>query len=186
MAKEDWSVPLGLIILDGKEIGPGLSEHELAAIEDYWAFRFPPDLREMLQVALPLMPPFPDWRGYRTSQVCDLMEWPVDGICYDVEHDDFWLDAWGRRPLALEDAITVAKANLKLAPKLIPIYGHRYLPAEPCESGNPVFSVYQTDVIYYGANLRDYILTEFGDLSWEQAVAKVSKRIPFWADLADS
>ncbi|WP_197086969.1 hypothetical protein [Bradyrhizobium sp. LTSPM299] len=39
--------------------------------------------------------------------------------------------------------------------------GHRYLPEQPHESGNPVFLIFYTDAIYYGANLNDYFEREF-------------------------
>ena len=55
----------------------------------------------------------------------------------------------------------VLRSVVSHAPKLIPLIGHRYLPEEPHEGGNPVFSVYQSDVIYYGANLADYFEREF-------------------------
>lgn len=45
---------------------------------------------------------------------------------------------------------------LKAAPRLIPICSHRYIPEEPHDAGNPVFSVMQSDVIYYGADLANY------------------------------
>jgi len=62
------------------------------------------------------------------------------------------------------------------------------LPEEPYERGNPVFSVYQTDVIHYGANLQDWIERERVDLSekpwpplkeirfWSEAVRKNNER----------
>jgi hypothetical protein len=50
------------------------------------------------------------------------------------------------------------------APRLIPVFGHRYLLAEPCQTGNPVLSIYQTDVVVYGADLRCYLLAEFAGL----------------------
>jgi hypothetical protein len=37
----------------------------------------------------------------------------------------------------------------------------RYIPAEPNESRNPVFSVHQTDIIHYGNDLADYFQREF-------------------------
>jgi hypothetical protein len=46
------------------------------------------------------------------------------------------------------------------APKLIPLAGIRYIPEEPHESGNPVFSVMACDIIYYGANLTDWLARE--------------------------
>ena len=39
--------------------------------------------------------------------------------------------------------------------------GHRYLLAEPCQSGNPVFSIYQSDVIAVWAGSADVFLREF-------------------------
>jgi len=38
----------------------------------------------------------------------------------------------------------------------IPVYSHRYLPSEPKATGNPVLSVHQTDIIYYGNDLASY------------------------------
>jgi hypothetical protein len=58
------------------------------------------------------------------------------------------------------------------------------MPAEPYRSGNPVFSIMQTDIIYYGANLPHYLLNEFVDRDYalhtqEQDIQKV----PIWSDL---
>lgn len=36
------------------------------------------------------------------------------------------------------------------------------IPDEPNEPGNPVYSVHQTDIIYYGSDLTDYFECEFG------------------------
>jgi hypothetical protein len=71
------------------------------------------------------------------------------------------------------------------APRLIPIFGHRYLPAEPEIAGNPVFSVYQTDIIYYGVDLRRYLSCEFGGLDYALANRDEPRRIRFWADLVE-
>ncbi|MGJ4915747.1 hypothetical protein ACQR10_25130 [Bradyrhizobium sp. HKCCYLRH2060] len=70
------------------------------------------------------------------------------------------------------------------APKLIPLIAHRYLPEQPRESGNPVFSIYGIDAIYYGANLNDYFEREFtswGSKPWPAQI----KHIPFWSDLVE-
>ncbi|MGD0734569.1 MAG: hypothetical protein ABR976_05450 [Terracidiphilus sp.] len=64
------------------------------------------------------------------------------------------------------------------APMLIPILGHRYMPALPTECGNPVFSVHQTDIIYYGFDLEDYLRHEFR-LPRQKWPAQV-KKIEFW------
>jgi len=64
---------------------------------------------------------------------------------------------WGERPGDPAIAESYAREHLDRVPRLVPIYGHRYLTADPAHASSPVFSVYQTDVIYYGDNLLDYI-----------------------------
>jgi hypothetical protein len=50
---------------------------------------------------------------------------------------------------------------MKKVPKLIPIYGHRYVPTVNGVDNPSIFSVYQTDVIYYGIDLENYFRIEF-------------------------
>ncbi|MGJ4931996.1 hypothetical protein ACQR1I_33130 [Bradyrhizobium sp. HKCCYLS2038] len=50
---------------------------------------------------------------------------------------------WGDKPARLDACEEIFRSVVSRAPMLIPLIGHRYLPAVPCESGNPVFSVYQ-------------------------------------------
>jgi hypothetical protein len=70
---------------------------------------------------------------------------------------------------------------------LIPICSHRYIPAAPHEAGNPVFSVHQTDIIYYGADLMDYLQNEFNFYFGRTgyAITGSPKRIPFWSELTE-
>lgn len=140
---------------------PGLSDAEVRDIEGRFAFRFPPDLRWFLQQGVPTGDAFPDWRGVEES-IRERLRWPLDGMCFDIEHNGFWLPAWGERPKELEAAFAIAERAVADAPKLIPIYIHRYLPDRPHAAGNPVLSVYQTDIIHYGADLSDYFRREFG------------------------
>ncbi len=66
---------------------------------------------------------------------------------------------------------------------MIPVFSHRYLPDDPNEAGNPVFSVYQTDIIYYGADLLDYFENEFAQPrpAWRTITPRL---IRFWSALA--
>ena len=77
------------------------------------------------------------------------------------------------------DALKIATAKIAEAPKLIPIHSHRYIPEEPHESGNPVFSVHQMDVIYYGFDLDDYLRHEFNLAGRKEWPAQV-RPIRFW------
>jgi hypothetical protein len=89
----------------------------------------------------------------------------------------------GKAPPALVDAVAVARRQVTAAPRLIPIYGHRYLPALPATAGNPVLSVYQTDVIYYASDLRAYIAREFGSDGNDISDTAAPRSVPFWSDL---
>jgi hypothetical protein len=165
------------------QFAAGLTDGEVAATESRFSFRFPEDLRELLQTGLPVGPQFPDWRSGEPAALLDWLSSPVEGVLFDVEHNSFWLDGWGSRPQKLDDALELAAGILKAAPQLIPIFGHRMMPDEPSSAGNPVFSVHQTDIIYYGFDLADYLRHEFklgGREPWPVQVPHIA----FWGDLA--
>jgi hypothetical protein len=163
-------------------IAPGLKAAEVEAVEAEYGFRFPPDLRGFLMYALPISDGFIDWRRAPREHILDRLEWPLRGMCFDITHSGFWLDEWGARPADDAAAYAIAKAAVAAAPRLIPVSGHRYIPADPHESGNPVFSVYQTDIIYYGRDLWDYFEHEFAEAFGrpEDTYREPLKTIPFW------
>jgi ABC-type glycerol-3-phosphate transport system substrate-binding protein len=104
------------------------------------------------------------------AQMHQGLDWPFAGIAFDIRHDVFWFDEWGQKPNDIEAAVEIARRHVRAAPTLIPLYSHRYLPSEPLLAGNPVFSVYQTDIIYYGGDLWEYFSNEFGpqDERWRR------------------
>ena len=104
-------------------------------------------------------------------------------MLFDVEHNHFWLDEWGPRPESLALAQDkVRELVAAAAPTLIPIYAHRMIPDRPHQSGNPVFSVHQTDVICYGIDLRDYLIHEFYTATegYVWPIPANVRRIEFW------
>lgn len=90
-----------------------------------------------------------------------------------------WLPEWGQRPASLDEAQTIVEEKVRQAPKPIPIFAHLMMPDQPRSAGNPVFSVYQTDIIYYGFDLDDYLRHEF-DLPGRRPWPSEIKRIEFW------
>ncbi len=165
------------------ELAPGLSESETARAEAIYGFRFPPDLRELLQTALPVGERFLNWRISPNEFIDKMMEWPLDGLLFDVERNSFWLESWGEKPTDLEAAFEIARQKIAMAPRLIPIYAHRFLPATPCESGNPVFSVHQTDIIYYGSDLLEYFQNELLRKYDLMGYGTKIRRIPLWSEI---
>lgn len=171
----------------GVRFEPGLSSSELKAIEAEYGFSFPPDLQEFLMFCLPVSNNFVDWRGGSKADIQTRMNWPFEGMCFDIENNAFWLEEWGERPSVLGEAFAIARQAVNDAPTLIPICSHRYIPDRPFESGNPIFSVYQTDIICYGSDVFDYLENEF---AWyfgreEHALSGKLRRIEFWSSLVE-
>jgi hypothetical protein len=166
----------------GVSIQRGLSDEELSTIENRFGFQFPPDLKGLLRLGLPVSEKFPDWRNGIPEELNERLNWPFDGMCFDIQHNKFWVDEWGAKPTQLPEAFAVARKQVDKAPRLVPIFGHRYIPAEPNEAGNPVFSVYQTDIICYGNDLASYLSAEF---KFENPfpIPSEPKYIRFWGDL---
>ncbi|SNY50309.1 hypothetical protein [Paractinoplanes atraurantiacus] len=160
-------------------IAPGLSDAELAAIEDEFGFTFAGDHRAFLSAGLPTGRGWPDWRGPDRAALRERLAWPVEGVLFDVGSNDFWYGGWGPRPPAAEAAVAAARGYLLTAPRLVPVYAHRFLPAGV--SGHPVLSVYQTDIIYYGVDLTDWLHREFGLGSASPGEPRAT--VPFWRDL---
>ncbi|WP_198048830.1 hypothetical protein [Nocardiopsis dassonvillei] len=66
---------------------------------------------------------------------------------------------------------------------LVPIYGHRFVPAGRGAWGHPVLSVVGgLDTICYGRDLADYVDREFGVLADEGAPWEQQVSVPFWKD----
>lgn len=192
-----WNAIILQMEMKGVEFGPGLSEEELSSAENTFNFTFPPDLRTFLSIVLPLKEPpsphsvthnrrsdFPDWRNESRRSLQERLDWPAEGIYFDIEHTSFWNPVWGARPERLDDAITLAKDALEQVPTLIPIFAHRYIPDKPSTEGNPVFSVWQTDIIHYGNDLASYFANEF-EFEAPEGSAGEPRHIDFWTWLVD-
>ncbi|MDI2127615.1 hypothetical protein [Yinghuangia seranimata] len=168
----------------GADVGPGLSERELDDVEARFGFRFAADHRIFLAAGLPLgSPSWPDWRHGGPENLRARLSWPVDGVLFDVRMNGFWHPAWGPRPTETKDALHVARTALAGVPRLAPIYSHRYLPAAAGTWGHPVLSVHQTDIIYYGNDLADYIRNEF--TGRPSTLPRARATVAFWSYIVD-
>jgi hypothetical protein len=164
-------------------IGPGLSEDELGQIEIEFGFAFDSDHRELLGLATPLSPGWLDWRSTPPAQIRAMLAWPTEGVLWDAHNNDFWPRAWGRKPKRAEQLNDAVLEHLKGVTTLVPIYSHRFMAAGTSSGSAPVFSVYQTDVIYYGENLPDYVAHELN--IQKRFTTDVHRDIPFWSALAE-
>ncbi|WP_017811920.1 hypothetical protein [Paenibacillus shenyangensis] len=169
-------------------LAPGLSDKEVSQIESIYNIQFPPDLQELLQYMLPIGRSFPIWRDFSKSTIADIrrqLDAPLEGILFDIEHNQFWHHSWGTRPNNLKEAQKIACQEYLKVPPLIPVYGHRYIPSTPAEVGNPVLSVHQTDIIYYGSNLEEYFKIEYRLKAQSELDDAKIKYITFWSQLIE-
>jgi len=179
-----------------------LAEPQIDDIERRHGLRFPPQHRFFLGVLHATQPRcrgagFIDDRNMIEDEAPGFYNWLtddhairaalaelIDGLVFDVENNALWPASWGPRPGGVSERRARVEELVARAPKLIPIIGHRFiLDAEP----HAVLSVYQSDIIVYGADLRSFLLHELQSLlelehdpQWENADVS---RVPFWGEL---
>jgi hypothetical protein len=166
---------------------PGLTDHEIESIQSKHGLVFPPDLRLLLQTALPLTDDardFPDWR-HGDSMLHSSLEVPRSCIECAVRDDGFWWSGWGDRPAAARDAALLSYRAMGVMPRLIRIYSHRYISSYPALAGNPVMSLVDFDFIYYGHDLASYLEAEFGAPN-PYPVPELPRYVPMWAEAVEA
>ncbi len=165
----------------GVHLDRGLSTREVAKIEARFGFTFGPEHRSFLRSVLPVGRSWPNWRRDPADELRGRLDWPIEGVIFDVRHNGFWPASWGNRPQETDAWEPEARKHLAEVPKLVPVFSHRYLASDPGVKPSPVFSVHQTDVIYYGDNLLDYVAHEFSVPPFNPSEPT---HVPFWSDLA--
>ena len=155
----------------------GYTKAELDRAQERYCIRFPPDLVDLF------LDRRPD-SGYpwevEDNRIREMLNWPFRMLSSDVERGYWWPD-WGDRPPKADERQEIMRDFLATKPRLIPLWGHRFLPDAPDEIGNPVFSMHGFDTIYYGASIHEYFENEFGG---RQVIGAV-RHIPFWSDIAE-
>lgn len=162
---------------------PGLTYKELRMVEKIYNINFPKSFRKFLRGCLPVSKGFYNWRDFSDENVAKIkavMARPGEAV-FESVRDIYWCDAWGEKPNTDEETIQRILEKLEDAPKLIPIYGHRYMPAEG--KNPPVLSVYDLDMIYYGKDLYDYFMVEFGGKKQQSIEFKSIPEVTFWSDI---
>ena len=165
---------------------PGLTSAQFASIEAQLGFRVPDDFAYLFGNLQDPGGVFFPWLQFDKQKYDEKIEWVFRGLTFDIERNYLWLDRWGNRPDTLSAAINVARQDFETWPRLLPIYGHRFLAAQPCTDGNPVLSIMGADIIYYGADLPHYLLNEFVKQEYGLHVrAQKIRRIEVWGDFAE-
>jgi len=173
-----------LLKLHGVEFETGLTIEEIVKIEDVYKIKFPKSLKEFLMIALPISKGFYNWRNLEQDNVMfikEIINRPTEDVD-ELAEEVYWCNDWGEEPKDEVNIALIVRERLKRAPKLMPIYGHRYIPVIP-EDNPPIISIHDTDIIYFGENLEDYFKVEFGGKEQGKIEFKNINPIPFWSDI---
>lgn len=138
----------------------GASAQEVDAFEAETGLELPDDLRWLVQNTHDPGGAFFGWLK-EPERIAESRDWIRNGIEFDLQHGTTWLKRWGEPPKEIDARIEIFRADFQSWPALVPVMGHRFLRIDPCNSGQPVYSIVQTDIIYYGANLASWLAMEF-------------------------
>lgn len=173
-----------LLRMKGIEFEKGLTLDELKQIELIYQIEFPDSLRKFLMMALPVSKGFYNWRNIQDDNVQfikKVMNRPISDVC-NMAGEINWCDTWGEEPKDEKNILKEVIVQLKEAPKLVPIYAHRYIPMG-LDGNPPVISIHGVDIIYYGKNLEDYFYIEFSNKTQDAIQFQNITPIPFWSDI---
>jgi hypothetical protein len=160
---------------------------ELNIVAQFYNISFPFEIQKLFSLGLPVSRGFYNWRDMSSENVKHIknaLEAPIDGLQFDLEENGFWCEQWGIKPSNIEDARNILLQHYNNAPKLVPLYSHRYMPFIPDLTRVPVFSIMQSDIIYYGTDLVSYLEIEFGYKDRDSNIIGYDfPHIDFWSDL---
>lgn len=174
------------LITKGVLFDRAMSLFEIEETEKLYNISFPVELKRLFFVGLPVSKGFCNWRDIHNENVQrikDVLNMPIKGLIFDIENSDFWCEDWGAKPTDIRDARNILLEHYNKAPKMIPVYAHRYMPFIPKEIVIPVFSIMQSDIIYYGTNLVSYLEIEFGFRQYNELTHANFRHVDFWSDL---
>lgn len=160
----------------------GLSDDEIDTVEEKHGIKFTPEHREFLKILhtvdrkepieytepfeedaeelIRYIPYFYNWLQDE-ELIREQFNWPLTSIMQDVMGaNKVWLKSWGEYTDDEQKATTIVTGWLDKAPKLLPLTSHRFLVSDTSLDYRPVLSVWGSDVVVYGWNLRSYLLNE--------------------------
>ena len=173
----------------GIQFSDNLTEEELCRIETIYDIKFPKSLRCFYSHGIPFAEKdncFPCWTNYSESNISEIkrrIQLPYDWLLKSVLRE-FWIPQWGERPKEQNEIMKLFIRISEKAPRLIPIFSHRYMPQLHNIDSPPVISTVGRDTIYYGSDLQDYLYHEF-EIGCRCSTSKNLMYIPFWSDIIE-
>ncbi|MGN0294924.1 MAG: hypothetical protein ACI4D3_13070, partial [Lachnospiraceae bacterium] len=163
-----------------------VTPQQLDQVQKRYGIVFPGELRRFYMEGMPVSDGFVRWLDETPDYVESVkrkLKAPVRGVMTAVELEEVWPACWGERPEEESQALEIAGERLGDASVLIPLYAHRYVSCLEQTDDAPVLSVYGGDIIYYGANLKNWLQIEFCGLSRRTVFESELPEIPGWQTL---
>lgn len=160
---------------------PGMTKDEIEEAEKIYKIKFPLEYKNFLKEFVFEECNWSDFSSKNIEHIKELINWPIEGIIFDIKNNGFWMEKLGAKSRNIEERINVFLNKINEFPKLIPIINHDYIVCAN-DVQNPIISVYQSDFIISGDNLVDYL---------HQLISNDNKsksnmiNIPFWSDIID-
>lgn len=119
----------------GLQFSQGLTDSEIQQIETIYDIKFPKSLRNFYREGVPVSEAeyeFPRWSDFSADNISCIkkywIEGPIDRLLPHIKREGYWIPEWGERPERAEDAAAEFAKTAQKAPKLIPVFGNKYLP----------------------------------------------------------
>jgi hypothetical protein len=156
----------------------GMTEEQIDAVEAKYDIQFMPEHRAFLRILHTIdRKEIVDYeeddvaKSYQTSffynwledeeEIVSKLNWPYHTIFGDVSPEKgVWIKSWGARPASIEERERIFSDWYAKAPKLLPLTSHRFLVSQATLTDRPVLSVWGSDIIVYGWDMRLYLLNE--------------------------
>jgi len=184
--EDGWEAFLDLALERiGGERGPGVTNRQIGELEAVIGYQLPFEVGLLLVMGVPLGDGWHQWDDPESDWAA-WNERVIGGICIDIEHDDFWFDAWGPKPAALDQQIALARQAFQTSvPPLFPIYKDRAVPLTvpggfENSDGNPVISIAGSEAIFLG-DLASWLHQDF-QVPLPMWPAE-ERSFPYWSEL---
>ena len=101
------------------------------------------------------------------DEINKAFKWPFEQILADIMRQPsklgYWSSKWGPLPKKESEKEVFFTNWYNHAPKLMPVKGHRFQVCDLSYIDRPILSIWGADIVIYGMNFREYLLTELCD-----------------------
>jgi len=136
----------------------GLTPSEIRQIERRLRFEFNTDHRRLLETVQPAGTGWLHCKKDSVEHIRVALDWPLEGLLFDAENNDFWPDGWCPKLASTSDQSRIATEHIETWPTLIPLTGmgtcqrRQRLPAHPYSPAIKAMSSSMAEIFWNTCN----------------------------------